>query len=935
MRVTKFLSVSTAMMVVLAAQPARAQTNPQDETVATTAETAPEPAGDEIIVTGLRRSLESSQTIKQNADQIVDAIVAEDIGKLPDITASASLARITGVQVGRAAGEAADVRVRGLPDLSTTYNGREIFTAEGRNVALQDFPAGGVAALEVYKSSTANLIEAGIAGQINVRSRKPFDFKGLQLFGSFNGVLFDSSQALDYNANLLFSNRWDTGIGEIGLLINASVANTDFLDSTREQSLVIGRASAAQSPTPGFRFPDAQAIFHGQADRVRPSVNTAVQWKPTPELEIYADGLFQGFRSRDADRFLFVPLFGAGIRFTDVILQEGTNLAQSLTATGGVRPDGFQQSRDAETDTYQVGGGAIWRSGGLRLSADVAYTDSKFTTDQLNLDYAFASTPARDVNFDGGPDGGPVFSFRNFDVTDPRNFIIRGLFERISEAKGDDIQVRGDVEYDTDLGFLRRLQAGVRFNDRDASRRVGTRDTRTGVEARRLTYLQIPVELEAAGPAFRDNPSFPVRTFITPTADSIRDNADALRTLLGTPLTPIAFDPLETFTAGEKAYAGYAQLKYEFDIGIPVDGVVGLRAIRTETTVNGTARNVVPNPAGPGQIVTFAPVSQTNKRTDYLPNVSARFKLVDKLQLRAAYTETRTLPNFDQLNPSLNFGNPSAACDPDNPNIPNPGPNNPNCVTPASGGNPDLRPLKSRNYDLSLEYYFSRRGSLVAAAFRRDVNGFISRFNVTTVDPVFGRLNINRPNNGGDGRLQGIELAVATFFDFGFLPEWARNFGIQANYSYIDNGSELPPNLAANLPAGADPRQRIPGVSKHTYNIVALYERPEFSARLAYNYRSSFVDFFSRENEPGFANPNGTFGRDPGPVLPLIEDGRGVLDFSATVTPTKNVTVAFDVANILGEPVKASRAFDETGASFPRRVRYLERVFSLGVRVRY
>lgn len=93
---------------------------------------APDQPADEIIVTGLRASVESSQGIKRNADQIVDAIVANDIGKLPDITASASLARIQGVQVNRAAGEAAQVQVRGLPDITTTYNGREIFTAEGR-----------------------------------------------------------------------------------------------------------------------------------------------------------------------------------------------------------------------------------------------------------------------------------------------------------------------------------------------------------------------------------------------------------------------------------------------------------------------------------------------------------------------------------------------------------------------------------------------------------------------------------------------------------------------------------------------------------------------------------------------------------------------------------------------------------------------------------
>src|SRR5688572_14749439 len=174
-----------------------------------------------IVVTGLRRSLQSAQNIKRNSEQIVDAIVAEDIGKLPDVTASAAVARIPGVQVNRSAGEAAQVQIRGLPDLSTTYNSREIFTANDRFVAIQDFPAGSVAALEVFKSSTANLVEGGLGGQVNVRSRRPFDFTGFELSGSLNVVKFEQSRDWEWNGNLLVSNRWEVGDGgEFGILVN-------------------------------------------------------------------------------------------------------------------------------------------------------------------------------------------------------------------------------------------------------------------------------------------------------------------------------------------------------------------------------------------------------------------------------------------------------------------------------------------------------------------------------------------------------------------------------------------------------------------------------------------------------------------------------------------------------------------------------------------
>ena len=146
----------------------QAQTNPAE-----TDQTADE--ADTIVVTGLRRSLQSAQNIKRNSDQIVDAVVAEDIGKLPDITVSDTAARIPGIQVERNGGEASRVLLRGLDRTfyTTTYNGREIFTAETRSVALQDFPAGAISAVEAFKTSTANLVEPGIAGLINVRSRRP------------------------------------------------------------------------------------------------------------------------------------------------------------------------------------------------------------------------------------------------------------------------------------------------------------------------------------------------------------------------------------------------------------------------------------------------------------------------------------------------------------------------------------------------------------------------------------------------------------------------------------------------------------------------------------------------------------------------------------------------------------------------------------------
>src|SRR5438105_6783145 len=216
---------------------ATAQQNPATPAQNADAPQSPAAAGgtgeNAIVVTGMRRSLQSARNVKRNSPQIVDAIVASDIGKLPDIAVSDTAARIPGIQVTRERGEADRVLVRGLDRAfyTTTYNGREIFTAETRSVALQDVPQGAIPALEAFKTSTADLVEPGIAGLVNVRSRRPFDFKGLEVAGSFWELYAYRSRKWKPNGNLLLSDRWHVGHGDMGALVNFSFTDLQYLDA--------------------------------------------------------------------------------------------------------------------------------------------------------------------------------------------------------------------------------------------------------------------------------------------------------------------------------------------------------------------------------------------------------------------------------------------------------------------------------------------------------------------------------------------------------------------------------------------------------------------------------------------------------------------------------------------------------------------------------
>lgn len=872
---------------------------------------------EDIVVTGIRESLESAQGIKRRADQIVDTIVAEDIGKLPDIAVSETAARIPGIQVIRRAGEADSVLVRGLPDFATTYNGREIFTAETRLVALQDFPAANIAALEVYKSSTADLVEPGLAGLINVRSRRPFDFDGFEIAGSVWALYPKQSGHASPNGNLLLTDRWEVGGGEIGALLNFSYTEIQYLDSEISNTDFIAGGPNAT------RFPDIQRLFYRAGNRKRPSINGVVQWRPSPGVELYVEGLWQGFRNQVYDRLLSAPLWG-GSQYSDLVLRDGTDLLESGRVVDPFRPDGFQGGTYNKTDTFQFAFGGSYDGGPLQLSWDIARTDSTFTGSTASVDYRFANRQT--IDFDNGlPNGGgsgPQFSFRNFDAANPANYLFQGFYEESQESSGDDWQARLDADYETGIDFLPRIEAGVRYNNRDAHREFGNRFNQFDNRSIPVTALPLDYQLFRAG--FRGtNIQQDLRTFLAPTYDSIRANRTELRQfILNQPAGNFSFgtlnldapvaDPLQTYDASEETLAGYLQVRYAF--GDAIDGVIGLRAVRTKSEVDGTSRVDQPDPDGAGPLpapsAVFTPVSVGQSYTDWLPNISMRWHITDRLQLRLSATQTRTRPTFAQLNPSASLGPPPTNCAP--------GQSDPfACARTGGGGNPFLQPFTSDNYDASLEYYFARSGFISAAVFRRDLEGFIQNQQVRYIDPDLGPLIINGPVNTGRGRIDGFELQGQTFLDTFGLPAWASAFGIQANLTYLDAETGFPD---AN---GDFVLDRILGVAKWTYNLVGFYERDGVSVRLSYNKRGSSLETRQDRGDDFYFETARPAGR---------------LDLSSSYAFNEHFSVFFDWTNILGNPFRQDLSSARAGAQraeYTRYYRYEEEIFSLGARFRF
>ena len=289
----------------------------------------------------------------------------------------------------------------------------------------------------------------------------------------------------------------------------------------------------------------------------------------------------------------------------------------------------------------------------------------------------------------------------------------------------------------------------------------------------------------------------------------------------------------------------------------------------------------------------FLPIDRSNSYTDWLPNFSARFHITPELQLRASFTQTRTRPTFAQLNPSFSVGQPIGTC--------TPGGDPFACARSGGGGNPDLKPFKSNNYDLSLEYYFSRTGLAAIAVFRRDLKGFIQNQQIRTIDPEFGPLILNQPINTRSGDIKGVEAQFSTFFDWDWMPGFLQGFGAQANVTYLDTDLEDPIGLGVT-------HHRILGVSKWTYNLVGMYERGPLSVRLSYNNPGKRLETIQNRGNDLYIETSNPAGR---------------LDLSASYTVNDNFTVFGDWTNILGNPFQQDFTSARDGAARSEYIRFL------------
>ncbi|MFT4054349.1 MAG: TonB-dependent receptor [Novosphingobium sp.] len=873
-----------ALLTASAAAPAFAQDAGEPEGVAT-------PKNDsateqEIIVTGIRRSLEDAANIKRAAPNLVEAISAEDIGKFPDRNLAESLQRVTGVQITRNKGEGSGVSVRGLSEnfTRTLYNGRVLTSPNGtRGFSFTSMPTDFVSTVEVSKTPTADMIDGGLSATVNVKINRPADVGKNIVTVVAEGLYETNPKKVTPHVSAFVNRVFGDGSFGVNLGVNyekrkvIQAGFTGYGIEQRKENATGGydyNLDGTRSDT-AYGFDHATTFVSDEGDFERKAVVGGVQWKPADNVNLYADGLATWF----TDGF---NRFEHQLRWTNIGGPTGAvrgstvsenNLLTFLDADGvDHQSNNLDWVTKDRTLNFAVGGDATFDR--LTVSGEATYGRSVRNVSDRN---SFAPISRASASYDIGGDlgGVPEIAYtRGYDPLDPSTFYFRS-FSAIRGQKTTETNKSGrlDLKYDFDVGFIRSIKVGGYY---------GEDEIEFGARPRYFVSPQVLSEIYGTpylsgveGGAISAADLLKVvdysrfigdglGVFLVPDYSKLFANVSLDDVLARGTLT---IDRTNQFTVGEKVLAGYARADFA-TADDRLSGNIGLRYVRTRVTSDGFGADIA-NAELQNDSITLivpdsGPIAFRNSYSNWLPSFNMRFNATENLIVRMGLARAMTRPDLNRLSPSVAI--------------------NANVRT-ITTQNPFLKPYLADQADLSLEYYFGRTGLLSAAVFYKDVKNFI--VDTTSVETrtikstLTGTVTLDfrtfRPDNGEGGKIKGIELNAQVPLDM--LPSPFDGFGVTSNLTLLD---------VSDVATVADgPKVPIPGVSKRSYNLGAYYEKAGFGIRANYSYRSAAVNSVA-----------GTFG-DGDRQKPY-----GQLDISANYDVSEFLSLTFNASNVTGATLK-------------------------------
>ncbi len=873
---TRHTAIAAAVMILAMGAALEARAQQAQGTQAGQAE--PDPGMQTVVVTGVRAALEQSLRQKRNADAVVDVVTAEDIGKMPDKNVADAIQRLPGVNTQSSAGgeggfgENDRVSLRGTsPSLQQTlFNGHAISTGDwfllnqiggnvGRSSSFSLLPSELVGSIVVQKSATADLVEGGVSGAINVITRRPLDFR--------QPLTFEASVQANYND---LSGKTKPHVSALVAMKNAANSAGFLLQGFSEKAAVrrdgqeilgytpINANSAAAIANPslaGVLMPTFIGASLFEQTKERSGGAFDLELRPARGVTLDLNGFYSELKAGHQNtNWLAAPMYSINDRGwipQNPVVRNNTLVAAGFTQNAG------------EVDN-------IWRpdAGGESWYLDL---NGKFkVNDDLNLSGRVGRTHGvgydrNDVFYQNNVDGGMVYALNGMSpatVTYPGgNTVAPGTTAWAGGGEAQSVDQENYAQVDADWRVRDSVISAVRFgarltdHDRTAEHPL---ETRPG-----------PVGFTNPGPAWNGE-KYP-SDFASDLGGNLSSNyfkypgwaLGAWGAVPGNRLLDytLRHNWMDEFRVGEKTAALYAMLEGGGDNW---SGNIGLRAVQTRQTT------VVNLPGGPNPITGSAFGAYTPtvfKRTyrDYLPSANVKFDVRPDLVVRAAVAKTMARPDYSALGGSVSLNDDALS---------------------GSGGNVNLDPVRSTNVDLSAEWYYAPKALLSAGLFYMDLRSIVAQgtsfgtyYNNKRSAPA--EYQITSPFNSS-GTNKGMELSWQQ-------PLW-NNFGFLANYTWadgeLDDGSELLNS------------------SKRTYNLTGYFENERFSARLAYSFRSAYKA-----------------GVDRGASQHV--DDMPSLAASVNVKLSERFTLTFDALNLTNEIIKMyaenkdrPRAFYANGRTF-------------------
>ncbi|MEX2962614.1 TonB-dependent receptor [Microbulbifer sp. TYP-18] len=861
----------------------------------TAAQSGSEPGSDsleEVTVTGIRGSLQSSVDAKRNNSAIVDAITAEDIGKFPDKNVADSLSRITGVSVTRDFGEGERIAVRGTDPSQNRVllNGASVTSVDwftlyraSRAFNYSILPSSVVSSLEVYKSPQADIQEGSLGGTVYLKTRRPLELNANTLSLNAEAQYSDISGEIDPQFSGLYS--WKNEDETFGALISLTRQDRSVTRIGREtlgydRVQVPGVAGDPADSKVWFPKTVNHAIF--VQDRQRETALASLQWRPTARIETTLNVLDTSLEANNQNYSYLATFNDGGNRMFDassaVVEGGGVVAGQALPSVGedgslGAGPEAHTQwfGRDSSMQTRSYDWTADYSGDNYVLSGRLGRSTSDGGTPRQR--YMLLRNYMDRVTFDQNLNLGLYIEGDRQESEQERGQRQLAWFNEIGTEYSDEENYGGfDFELMLDGDIFQSVKTGVFLRDHTKGQkqyltsfhwwRDDQRNPDGSIKAGEERWFtqwngeQTTLDKLAGSESIDGYPLF--------------DLGEAYRRFDPTGAFSGARVPVlaSTWEIEEDITAAYVMA--EFDLDARISGDMGVRVVYTDLTSSGYTWQNGDDVFVAGQLVGGYDGTLGNAGVDYnlrwdsighdywniLPNLNLTFELNDEMKLRFSASRTMARQTFNDIAYQETYSTLTRA---------------------GTRGNPQLDPTVANQYDFAYEWYFGEGSYLSATYFFKDISNNPTAVKTTEqrFDPLLNDtidIEFTQLDNGVGAEVQGVELSYQQMFG---------NFGLVTNYTYTDAQSSEKRDPLNKPGSGV-----VLGNSEHMFNISPFYENDSFSARLSYNFRSSYLD-----NVHFFGNEYWT-------------DDYGQLDFSANYALNDRLSFNLEGVNLTGEKIR-------------------------------